>query len=481
MRGLARSHRLVTWLRPPRLLPLLLMCVSLGLVAQAKVGPAWPPDLALHQFPECDSLRATLYDSLLHASRSQVLAYKQRDYRANGNPFRVRVESGATSFSVVIDSGRSMGDKGPVVYHPQGQGQGSWTVVRSMADGSYSFARVFLRSAGSAYLDIYPFADRCKADFVVEGAVLNSGMVINQSFEDALILPVSRLLDLLAPSMDVSLLAVEPGLYSASLSMIEKIRAQLSHLEYSQDGFIGGDGRALGQGSQDQVMARRGRIALNCSGFAKWIVDGLYVAAPGPGAPAELIPIGPLVSYDTELRGNSFSEAFEFSRDPYFGLDWIRNLSMALYGRLYPNRQLDKLGQDLRMDCFTRLLDSQAKPFVRPSVSGYPGFLNDSGYQVRGLRALMYLLAHREPGHFYLGAFNREYGSSPSLRQFFHIAAFFPYFDGDKVFRVAVFESCEETSLTKVEARGGGKECVYLVRFPCDADFLPDLALGKGP
>jgi len=102
----------------------------------------------------------------------------------------------------------------------------------------------------------------------------------------------------------------------------------------------------------------------------------------------------------------------------------------------------------------------------------YPANFEIGGYRVDGLRPLLYVLAIREPGHFYVASFNRRMGQDVALRQYFHEALLFPYFESGGEFKVAVFESAEETSLDAV-LRRYPSEFVHLVRIPALPDFDP--------
>ena len=96
----------------------------------------------------------------------------------------------------------------------------------------------------------------------------------------------------------------------------------------------------------------------------------------------------------------------------------------------------------------------------------------DAGLDIRGLKATLFVLASREPGHFYLAQFNARDPEPPNLRRYFHMAALFPWFDRDGVFRVTVFESAAETSLERIT---GDKdyEFVKLIRMPAPSRFSP--------
>jgi hypothetical protein len=105
------------------------------------------------------------------------------------------------------------------------------------------------------------------------------------------------------------------------------------------------------------------------------------------------------------------------------------------------------------------------------SVSGFQ-YLEDVGYAVHDLGAVLYNLAVSEPGHFYIGSVNTQFGTAPVLRQHVHIAVFFPYFDEFGRFVVDVMERNVETSLESLEKRYP-KDFVHLVRVRADSRFRP--------
>ena len=55
-------------------------------------------------------------------------------------------------------------------------------------------------------------------------------------------------------------------------------------------------------------------------------------------APVRLsgMEIGELKARNLDTRGNRWSAAFETERDPYFGLDWTRNMAVALARARHP-------------------------------------------------------------------------------------------------------------------------------------------------
>ncbi|MBN2874134.1 MAG: hypothetical protein JXM71_03475, partial [Spirochaetales bacterium] len=113
--------------------------------------------------------------------------------------------------------------------------------------------------------------------------------------------------------------------------------------------------------------------------------------------------------------------------------------------------------------------------------SSYEAFADnfeDAGIDIRGLKATLFVLAAREPGRFYLAQFNARDKNPPRLRRYFHIAALFPYFDDQGVFRVRVFESAAETSLDRILA-DRDYEFVKLVRMPSSPRFEPPVLAAR--
>ncbi len=336
--------------------------------------------------------------------------------------------------------------------------QGSWIIHRA-ASGALLRARFYPRSDQHLFLQFRPAPDaRTLMDLVLYGAYPLYGVRLNLAFDGLLTTSLSRLLkepalDSLAPYFDIM-----PESYGDLRSLLDAIRGHLGGLRYADDGALNEEGQPVfiesGE-TRDEESA-----GLNCSGFVKWLVDGLIRARGG-----SYLPISAL-KQASEPRGNSFSEAFEDSHDPYFGLDWTRNLAKAAYNAL---RGADENADyNVKISPFASLRLSGGPALARP----YVGYLPDTGYETAGLKALLYTLAATEPGYFYLASLSRDRDSSPALLRHFHVAALFPYFDADGRFLVACLESAAETSVDSFISRYPG-HYVHLVRIPVEKRFLP--------
>jgi len=219
-------------------------------------------------------------------------------------------------------------------------------------------------------------------------------------------------------------------------------------------------------------LGERGRGGVNCSGFAKWVVDGIVRPFTG-----KRLPIAPLKMPFGD-RGSSSLDHWEELWDPFFGLDWSRNLA-------------SRAGTVLRSPAFGVLEEFEVRnsPFsqviVRQNGSSssltYPGFLSNAGFGFEGLQPLLYTLAVDEPNRIYLAVVSDERGARatpenprglPRFRQYYHIAVLVPYFTERGEFTVAVFESAAETSFNRFKTRYPG-QFVNLSRIPINGSFDP--------
>jgi hypothetical protein len=401
-------------------------------------------------------IRKRLWDRLIEAPRSVAAAYKTAEERNAWGAWSISVEKGKGSFYIVLAPAR---DGAFPVY-----AQGAWILKRSDADGSYQQAKIFLRSDPGTFARVYPAGSRSRMDIVAYGGVLYREVIVPLSFDDVLRSPFSRIRELTADVIDWELFSPDPVLYRDLTGLAGAVRRYIPSLRYADDGAIDADGRSV----LISTLADQARPAgLNCSGFAKWLVDGMLHPLTG-----SYLSVAALRERMVDWRGSSFTRGFEEKYDPFFGLDWSRALAKAAWSAFYPSLTDESpLANDVAEAPFA-LRVRDADPIN--GGSAYEPFadnFDDAGIDVRGLKATLFVLASREPGRFYLAQFNARDKDPPRLRRYFHIAALFPYFDDDGVFKVAVFESAAETSMERIA--GGGYEFVKLIRMPAAPRFEP--------
>ena len=332
------------------------------------------------------------------------------------------------------------GDRFPVA------GAGAYIIKRDMKDGRYVQAKIYLRDDPGCFVRLFPDGGRTMLEGFLFGVPVARRVSVPLAFEAALVEPFARIMQLTRATVhwDRFFAAGESESDQRARKVSHELRAHLGRLGDREDGALDAAGRFV---FIDSGLPQDGPGGLNCSGFAKWVTDGFVYPLTGA-----YLDIEPLKEKPLALRGHSWSRRFEDQRDPYFGLDWSRNLAVSL-------------------------LQAAGYPVAGPESSDvrireYARYTEDVGYPVEELELVLYLDSMRTPGGFYLGSLNREYGSAPVLRQHFHLIVLLPYFSETGRFEVAVFDRGRETSLEEVRRRFAG-DFIHLVRLPVTGSFQP--------
>jgi hypothetical protein len=185
---------------------------------------------------------------------------------------------------------------------------------------------------------------------------------------------------------------------------------------------------------------------LNCSGFAKWVVDGIYKPIIGKN-----IDIGFLKEKHYELRGNQWSAKLETEADPYFGLDWTRNLAYELLRLSEPESDLSSVDVDNLY---------------------YHSYKENIGYPIENIKTVLYELAVTNPYSFYLGSLNNKSEEPPFLRQHTHVVVIFPFIDQKGNFQVVVYSRNEKISLDYLKSNWRDNY-IHLVGIESSTRFEP--------
>jgi hypothetical protein len=319
-------------------------------------------------------------------------------------------------------------------------------------------------------------------DAVLYGGYIIRSIPVAVPFERLYTMPLNETLKLVEGRFPIRYFEPNPAIYRDTRTFVAQVREHLGGLRFANDGAIDENGNHVFINTlQSQNPATAG---LNCSGFTKWLIDGIIRPVTG-----KRLPIGPLKEPFGQ-RGSLFTANWEERRDVFFGLDWIRNLAAEANSALRSPAGLSTVGAlnasatlayrtleefEVRRDNFSFIMVNENGTFVDYS---YPGFLPEAGYGIEGLRALLYTLAIDEPFTFYLAAVNAEIATpssprgTPRLRQYYHVAALVPYFDEFGVFRIVVFESAAETSFNAFRNRYPG-HYINLVKIPVSPRFDP--------
>ncbi|MDR2900994.1 MAG: hypothetical protein LBV20_05700 [Treponema sp.] len=421
--------------------------------------PLFAKDVLVKSIPNDAEFRIAIKDTWLTEVPDRTLRQKPGLFKLpDGTLIQVRAESVGQELMVILARER-LGD------YP-GWIQGSWIVNRSMQDGKIVRIRIFLRSDPYTYIQFRPLTeDRSELDVVLYDGFAVRSLPVPLPLERIMYMSLNDVLATLGDKFPRKYFDPLIDLYADTRSFVSSVRKRLPELIFRDDGAIDEDGRyVLIETLEPQTGEAQG---VNCSGFAKWIVDGLLRPLTGTQ-----LTIPPLKAPFGD-RGSSFTAPYEDLRDPFFGLDWSRNLAAATWSVLRSPSfaNLDEI--EVRDQNLSTVIMRNGRT---SSLRSYPGFLRNAGYGIEGLHPLLYMLAINEPGHIYLAAVNDEQGTNPPLRQFFHIAVLVPYFNEYGDFQVACFESAEETSFNAFKTRYPGGY-VNLSRLPVEANFDPQKAI----
>jgi hypothetical protein len=417
------------------LVPLLL--AGGGLFAGTEIGVP----TAYNVPPENWDARARMADVIFAPIRGAASAGRQVISQSSGAA-NVRFEPDQQSGSLYLVFANQSGAGFPL------DGAGTFIIKRSLKDGSFLQAKVFVQDGPGTYVRLFPQGDRTLMDVFLFGEPFQTGIALPVPFERVLTEPLSSVMGWTASVVNWPLvLAPSPGPADQRIEeMVRALKSRLPGLRDMDDGAMDGSGRMVFIATG--VPAGKG--GFNCSGFAKWVVDGLYAPLSG-----HLMDIGPLKSRNA-ARTNTWSTRFEEELDPYFGLDWSRGLARTLL-----QARTDVIPTDDQID----VRDSDYVPYIR-----------DVGYPVPKLEYLLYFLARKNPGTVYVGSVNAPSAAvsegTPTLRQHHHVIVLFPYFDARGVFQVAVMERNVQSSLASL-VRRYGSEYVHLVRIDSEGIFAP--------
>ncbi len=326
---------------------------------------------------------------------------------------------------------------------------GTYIVRRRIQDGATDQVKIFLGWDEGTFVRVRPRGRGSELDLSVSGYELYRSVPIGVSMETILRSPFDVVYESSAQLINWSLFDVatsHPG-YARIEHVVDLIRGALPTLPDAEDGAMDEHGNLVyieGLENQEKLPG------FNCSGFAKWVVDGFYGPLTGG-----YLPIEPLKEKHLDYRGNPWTNAFEETRDPFFGLDWTRNLAREYWTARSSERANDPESFDVRSVGATHAVE-------------------DMGFDVPDLPLVLYRLAQSQPGTFYLGSVAQEFGSDPVLRQHSHVVVFFPWFDDNGVFHVAVMERNVETSLESILSRYPS-DLVHLVSLEATDEFAPPI------
>ena len=326
---------------------------------------------------------------------------------------------------------------------------GTYIIRQDMGSGEIDQVKVFLQAHPGAFVRVQPRegSRTTELELHLGGALISQRVPLPMTMERVVEAPFSDIVerttgqvpwDLAAPDFQAS------G-YREIAAVVRDIRNHLPSLPDADDGAMDADGAFV---AIETLEARVEGGGLNCSGFAKWVVDGFVSGVSG-----SLLPVAPLREGHPDLRGTAWTRRADRWEDAYFGLDWTRNLAR------YAERARSESPE---------LAGGEAFDVRNVRVARYR---EDVGFSMDSLRGVVYSLAVQQPGTWYLGSVNGP-SADGTGRRHSHVVVVMPYFDTRGRYRPVVFERNRETDLDDLAYRYPDHH-VHLVELSGAGPFVP--------
>lgn len=371
------------------------------------------------------------HQAVINAKSFEAVSAPKRVFSQTENDINVRFEVRKTATAYYLMFINQYQDRFPV------WSSGSFIIKKDLVTGEFIQAKVFLFNDEESFVRLYPEQNRTRLDLHVYGNIIYRGIRIPTQFEKLLLLPFCKILTLTENKIPWDNLLTDHNYseWDEVEDFSKMIQEKLPQLGDNEDGAYNEKGELV---FIETLKPQDESAGLNCSGFVKWTVDNLYYDLTGT-----YMPIEPLKKKHYDIRGNSWSNRSEELRDPYFGLDWTRNISKYYRDELYPYQETTVISQDVN-----------SVPYFH--------YKENVGYKMEELKAVLYLESIKKPGRIYLGSVNKLFGEEVKMRQHIHVVALIPYIDDYGVFQVDVIERQVKTSIESLLRRYKG-EFMHLV------------------
>ena len=158
--------------------------------------------------------------------------------------------------------------------------QGTYIIKRNLEDGKFVQIKVFLKQHTECYARIYPLDDRTMMEVVLYGKTIYSDINLPFSFADVLVEPFGEIIDASSGVVDWQLIFPETSyfLFDGKLKLSTAIRENLPLIGDVEDGAMDSAGEYVFIEDLSPQPPEAG--GFNCSGFVKWVGDGLYCVKP---------------------------------------------------------------------------------------------------------------------------------------------------------------------------------------------------------
>ena len=408
--------------------------------------------------PDSSVIRKDVADNWFEAPLSSV-RNNHTELRTNsiGQVFQIRLEENKDIFSIIVAPEVSLSvdlytqdgiQKKTVSEYPP-DASGSWILMRDSVTEKPIRIRYYFAADSDVYVQFSPSGKKTLADYVIDGCFAARGVQLGIPFDFFYTASFASVLSLTEKTLPWKYAEIHSEQYHGNLVMINMIQKNLERIKKVENGcynendepvFAYGknSGKVRPVNSEDE---KNNILTMSDTGFLKWIIDGLIKPLAGSSTYVE-----PLLRPTVQLNPLGSSGVKAQNENLFYSLDWTRNLAAAKVSiQAKRNYLYEQSGVDVKIEPFS-------SEVTEKGISAVAGYINNSGYEIKYLKQILYVLGVTEPTYFYLAAIRRTVhpnDGSPEFKIFDSSAAIFPYFDKNGKFGCTVFENGEELSLAQ--------------------------------
>lgn len=456
--------------------------------------------------PDSRTIRERVIGTWLEAPVADVRARQPELMHDDaGNTFQIRAEESGKELAIIIAPGADDGSF-------PADAPGSWVLFRENArSGKALRLQLYFNKDADVHAEFRNGDNKTFGDMIVFGCYAARSVPVGVSFRSLYLLSFDEVVDMTSATLPWGKVTAEPGQYEHVLQMVDIMRLWQPQTVFTDDACYNENGElysirlneplaaaadvddyAADGGEEENVYIKdpaqraaqnaapsgtSGKLMMSNAGFVKWVADGIIEPATGSRTKVSEMK-SPTVNYNSLGKNGVTSQGWNIS----FTLDWCRNLAVeALNARSSRRTYQYKMGSKDETG-----VDVDIKPFVADISGGKivrtTGYTKDTGYSLRELKALLYVLAVTEPRYIYFGAikqYSSETADGGTGRKgsnldfvFNSCVVFMPYFDDDGRFDCRVFSSGTESDLDSFVA-SQKNSYVHLERVKSSEFFAP--------
>lgn len=435
--------------------------------------------------PDSSEIRRNLRETWFEAPLSAV-RMNRPEIRTNmiGERFQVRLEETEDYFSILVapyariavDVYSDQGKTTEVQDIYPGDAPGGWILVRDKKTEKPIKIIYYFSPESDVFVQFFPSDSQSPAgfsassnssfgDFVIYNCYAARGVLTGIPFERFYSASFAEITKWTEKTLPWKYAEIYTDSYHSSLQMANVIREKLPEIVIQDDSCYDENFNPvyITTGRERKISdEEKDKIVVSGAGFLKWIADGIVEPITGGYLKRE-----PLLRETVNYKSTGFQGILSENYNISFTLDWTRNLASALVSiRTRKDYSFDQSGVDVKIEPF-------ASEFTEKGIQNLAGFVPDSGYSVKYLKPLLYVLSVTAPETFYFAAIRESDRSrSPEVQVFNSCAVFFPYIDSSGRFDSVVFKDGEEISLDDFCSRYRN-ENVFLTRALCTEQFYP--------